>query len=94
MPPEDPGPLNPSDGKELFFLSLSHDLMVAEVRASADTFEVGQVTELFEFIPGTRFRSYAPAPDGKRFLLVVAGERPAPAPLTLVVNWTSELADR
>ena len=46
---------------------------------------------LFVFHPASMRSPFAPAPDGQRFLINPMGEQApvAPAPLTVVVNWTA-----
>ena len=39
--------------------------------------------------PVDQVRSYAPFPDGQRFLLLTAATAPAPQQLTVRVNWRS-----
>ncbi|HEX8294012.1 MAG TPA: protein kinase [Pyrinomonadaceae bacterium] len=81
------------DGRELFYLSADRKLMAVEVGGSADTFEAGVPAALFE----TRVASITGAPlydvsaDGRRFLVNVPVEENAPAPVTVVLNWTADL---
>ena len=82
-----------SDGRELFYLSADRKLMAVEVGGSADTFEAGVPEPLFE----TRVDSITGAPlydvsaDGRRFLVNVPVEENAPAPVTVVLDWTADL---
>jgi serine/threonine protein kinase/Tol biopolymer transport system component len=103
-------PLWRRDGREIYFLtstgaSTANRLMAADVKASQASFEVGTVRPLFDTGamgappggPGGPGRHrYASAPDGQQFLMtVVGGVDPAHwAPITLVVNWSSQLSNR
>src|SRR5262249_29691012 len=84
------------DSKELFFLA-EGKLMAAEVKANGSSLDIGDPQLLFDAHLalsgaanlGVR-RDYDVAPDGKRFLILTAGEESS-APLNLVVNWTADL---
>jgi Tol biopolymer transport system component len=83
------------DGKELYFVSDKNVMTAVSIRENQASVEVGPPQPLFSFRPARRiFRqgmiSYDVSPDGKRFLLNVAGDENT-RPLTLVVNWTAEL---
>jgi serine/threonine protein kinase/Tol biopolymer transport system component len=78
------------DGKELFYIAPDRKLMAVPVKLGPP-FEPGVAVPLFE----TRVVGYFPydvSPDG-RFLLYTPSEvdTPAPAPLTILLNWQSEL---
>ncbi|HYF35694.1 MAG TPA: hypothetical protein VD994_10420, partial [Prosthecobacter sp.] len=81
------------DGRELFYLSADRKLMAVEVNGSSDTFQVGVPRLLFEprvsSISGDS--PYDVAADGKRFLVKVPVEETAPAPATVLLNWTADL---
>ena len=70
-------PLWRSDGRELYFVAPGNRLMAASVNLAAGTPSVAPASTLFEvpLFGGL----YAPAPDGKRFLIAM------PAPSTDVV---------
>ena len=55
-------------------------------------FSVGAVQMLFE-APwrGGQRSAYDVTPDGRRFLGAVIVEQPTPSPITVVVNWLTEL---
>jgi len=83
------------DGKELFYIALDGKLMAVPIRGNG-TLEVGAPQALFETrtVLGTAtgvyfLQQYDVAPDGQRFLMNVAREGPATAPITVVLNWTA-----
>ncbi len=51
------------------------------------------MSNLFEIIPATPWGQYVPSSDLQRFLVNSASGAVSEAPLTLVLNWTAELAD-
>jgi Tol biopolymer transport system component len=80
------------DGKEILFLSLDNTkLMAAPVEIRGAVFSVAADRPLFtaQWRPGARY-SYDVASDG-RILGSTLVERPAAAPITLVVNWLADL---
>jgi Tol biopolymer transport system component len=79
------------DGRELYFLTPTAKMMVAEVDDSGSAFQVGQVRELFN-APRMPLSGgdYDVTGDGQRFLMNTVGDT-AFQPITLVVNWTEEL---
>jgi len=89
-------PIWRGDGKELFFLA-EGKLMAAGVNAKGSNLDIGNPQLLFDAhlaLPGAANmavrRDYDVAPDGKRFLILTAGEESS-APINLVVNWTADL---
>jgi len=82
------------DGKELFYLSEEARLMAVEVKADS-TFEASAPKQLFQ----ARFptasapfgRTYTVTSDGQRFLVTRLMEEDRAIPITVVLNWTSEL---
>jgi Tol biopolymer transport system component len=81
------------DGRELFYLSADGKLMAVEVDGSSDRFEAGVPGPLFETLVGaiSGDSPYDVAADGRRFLVKVLVEEKAPAPVTVVLNWTADL---
>ncbi|HLL75094.1 MAG TPA: protein kinase [Pyrinomonadaceae bacterium] len=81
------------DGRELFYLSADGKLMAVEVDGSSDKFEAGVPAPLFEPRVGaiSGDSPYDVAADGRRFLVKVPAEETAPAPVTVVLNWTADL---
>jgi len=80
-----------ADGKELYFLTPTAKMMVAQVDTAGAAFKVGDVEELFDAprmpLSGA---DYDVTADGQRFLMNTVGDS-AFQPITLVVNWTAEL---
>jgi len=76
------------DGTELFYLS-GGKLMAVEVKASGSSFEPGVPKLLFEkAVAGDHFDVSG---DGQRFLIPVPVEEGSSAPITVVLNWTTDL---
>jgi hypothetical protein len=80
------------DGTELFYLAPAGRLMTVSVEAT-DTFRAGAPKELFSVStrPGGIASQYAVSRDGQRFLVSVLEQRPADTPLTVVIDWLSEV---
>jgi len=84
-----------SDGKELFYLAPDGKLMVAEVKAGTG-FEAGVPTPLFvahlrQPISAMDFFSYDVTSDGQKFLVNTKIDSSNSAPLSVLLNWSSEL---
>ena len=87
-----------TDGTEVFYLTPSGQLMVAEVRGSGPNLVVGSSTVLVDNWPGeflvTDTPNYDVSEDG-RFLTVVRVEPPPPLDeINIVLNWFEELKER
>jgi serine/threonine protein kinase/Tol biopolymer transport system component len=81
------------DGTEIFFLANDNALMVAGVNSKASSFQVGAVKPLFQtYLIGPR-HEYDVSADGQKFLINSAPHPSgaAPAPITVVLNWTAGL---
>ncbi len=83
------------DGGELFYLSLDGELMAVKVTA-ASSFEAGSPVALFQAqrrqpVSSTDLFSYAVSSDGNRFLIATMLDEGRAAPLSVTLNWTSEL---
>jgi serine/threonine-protein kinase len=76
-----------SDGKELFYVTQTGDLMGAEIVMQQGALQVGTVERLFGGIVVDRSYLYAPAPDGKRFIVTQDTAAATAPPLTLIQNW-------
>jgi Tol biopolymer transport system component len=83
-------PMWSRDGKELFFLSPESKMMAVSVNPGSRS-PYGTPTPLFTVaVPphtGTGGRHYAVTKDGRRFLVNLVQQQPAPVPLTVVINW-------
>jgi len=85
-------PLWSRDGKELFFITIDGKVMSAEIKSGA-AFEIGVPRQLLQ----TRIKlnsgtcPYDVTRDGSRFLIKVETEATNLAPMTVVLNWTSDL---
>jgi hypothetical protein len=86
-------PLFGPDGRELFYLSPSTELMRVPVEASGDTFEAGIPEPLFRasFYAADIRRRYLVTPDGKRILTVAPISGDKQPPTTIVLNWATAL---
>jgi Tol biopolymer transport system component len=82
-----------TDGKELFYVAPDRKLMAVAVKAGRAGFERTTPQALFELranvaATGPYVYRYAPAPDGKRFLVSADIQTsPEPESLSVVVNW-------
>jgi Tol biopolymer transport system component len=79
------------DGREIFFGGLDGRMMAAPVTTEGTRLTVGAVRPLFEFRQGGPRSAYDVTPD-TRFLVNAAPDRSDTSPITLVVNWSAELA--
>jgi Tol biopolymer transport system component len=82
------------DGSELFYVAGTGTLMAVPIKAGTTRFEAGVPVPLFETrrpYSGPLFSNYAPAADGRRFLVnTIAADTP-PSPITVVLNWATKL---
>jgi Tol biopolymer transport system component len=83
------------DGKELFYLSAEGKMMAAAVTAGT-SFEAGSPVALFQTHPrqpvsASDVFSYDVSGDGQRFLILSKVDEANPAPLSVFLNWTSEI---
>jgi eukaryotic-like serine/threonine-protein kinase len=84
------------DSKELFYISARNHLMSVAIGAAAGSRalateavpQLSSPTSLFEVVPEFIISTYAPAPDGQRFLVMrpVASEA---GHLEMIVNWAA-----
>jgi len=80
------------DGKELYFLDPSDNLMAVDVDTSGTAPRLGVPHALFQAIGVQRqVGTYVVTPDGKKFLVNTGSTKQGSEPLTLVTNWTAEL---
>jgi eukaryotic-like serine/threonine-protein kinase len=81
------------DGKELYFVTLDRNLMVASIQESGESITVEKVRPLFRspFLTGLVHTVYDIDPkDGLRFIGSAAPDTSS-LPLNVVTNWTAEL---
>ena len=79
------------DGQEIYYLARDNTITAVEVGQQGSTFEVGATKPLFAIRPREPGTIYRVSPDGQRFLVNIASEEERPSPLTLVVNWTTDI---
>jgi len=81
------------DGKELYYFSLDNKMMAADISYREGAMEIEHVRPLFELpaIVAQPYADYDVFPDGKKFLVNVPFESQNSTPLTLVVNWETEV---
>ena len=77
------------DGRELFYVSADGRLMAVPVRTTPKL-DVGSPAPLFA-LQGRTWADFAVSADGKRFLAVVPQALAGEQPLTVILNWTSEV---
>ena len=86
------------NGRELFYISADHNLMVVEIEAHSGDLKASPPRALFyapirsEGIAGSRI-NYAVSADGERILLNELQQGNQPTAHTVVVNWTTELKE-
>jgi Tol biopolymer transport system component len=83
------------DGKELFYLSAEGKMMAAAVTAGA-SFEAGSPVALFQThrrqpVSASDVFSYDVSGDGQRFLIITKVDETTAAPLSILLNWASEM---
>ena len=83
------------DGKELYYLSSDGKIIAVPVKLGA-SFEAGQPVTLFQAhvrqpISAQDVYSYDVTADGQRFLINIKVDSPNPAPLSVILNWSSDL---
>jgi hypothetical protein len=66
--------------------------MAVSINNTPATFEPGVPQPLCRPLSSPLHTNYMPAADGQRFLVnTVAGDVPAPTPITVVLNWSEGL---
>jgi hypothetical protein len=83
------------DGKELFYLSAEGKMMSVAVKTGA-SFEAASPVALFQThrrqpISAQDVFSYDVSRDGQRFLIATKADEATAAPLSVLLNWASEL---
>jgi Tol biopolymer transport system component len=79
-----------TDGRELFYVSPDRDLMTVEVKSGSE-FQVSSPKPLFSL--STLVAQVDVSADGRRFLQVIPPDSGG-APVTLVLNWPSEIGKK
>jgi hypothetical protein len=80
------------DGKELFFLDASDNIVAVDVSTSGTAIQLGVSHLLFQAVGIQRdFGPFDVAADGKNFLINSGNLKEGTDPLTLVQNWPAEL---
>jgi Tol biopolymer transport system component len=84
------------DGKELFYLSSDYKMMAVPVTIGAN-FNAGMPVALFQTIPRqpvatTDIFVYDVSRDGQRFLINTPVKQGDTAPMTVVLNWTTNFS--
>lgn len=88
------------DGRELFYVSDSHQLMAVSVNATQSTIDVGAPAELFRINRAVDLAGrveavlYNADPAGQRFLVAVRAPASSAPPIQVIVNWTALLQQR
>jgi eukaryotic-like serine/threonine-protein kinase len=84
-----------ADGRELYYLAPDGTLMGATVTSTGSTFDVAAIRPLFKtrrkLLQNGAGYPYDVTADGSRFLINTTPDGGPPAPLTVVLNWTSGL---
>src|SRR5467141_50450 len=83
------------DGKELFYVSAEGKMMAVAVTTGA-SFESGSPVALFQThrrqpVSSQDVFSYDVSGDGQRFLIATKVDEPNAAPLSILLNWASEI---
>ena len=86
-----------NDGRELFYVTRSGDLMAVEITVHGDTLDAERAQRLFggvQTVDGPHGYASDVALDGTKFIVAegVEGRNAAPQALTLVENWTGLLS--
>ena len=79
------------DGKEIFYLSATGELMAAAVKDNGASLEIGIPKPLFQMYLAPFLPSFDVSSDGQRILAVSSPTNKLPSPITVVVNWDPAL---
>jgi serine/threonine protein kinase len=79
------------DGKELYYVTNDRRLMSVDVNPSSPKFESSAPRQLFQANIKESNLSYGVTPDGQRFLVNAYAQTNNPAPMTIVLNWATDL---
>ena len=88
-------PMWRGDGRELYYHGSDGALMAVAITPGTGTV-AGAPVSLFSFAPGGNLVTpyYSVTPDGKRFILSKLVQHGGETPLTVLVDWTAQLATR
>jgi serine/threonine protein kinase len=86
-------PLWRHDGRELYYVSADRKLMAVDISQSGSTFQAGTPHVLFDTDVKGQGDVQAVTPNGQRFLLSVTPGASS-VPITVVMNWDSELGKK
>ncbi len=83
------------DGKELFYVSQDGKMMAVAVKTGA-SFEAASPVALFQThrrqpVSAQDVSSYDMSGDGQRFLIITKMDEANAAPLSVLLNWASEM---
>jgi hypothetical protein len=83
-----------ADGRELYYLSEDRVLMAVPVSSGANPFGVPSPLFQTQVHPGVSMlrTHYVPSRDGRRFLIHARSGETPPSVITVVLNWTAQLA--
>ena len=81
-----------ADGKELFYSSPDQELMTVEVKSGSD-FQLSSPKLLFSLSSLTALNAFEVSADGRRFLQGIPADETV-SPVTLVLNWPSEIGKK
>jgi serine/threonine protein kinase len=84
------------DGRELFYVSADGKMMAVPVKTTIAGFEAGSPVALFQTrrrqpISAQDVFSYDVSGDGRKFMIATKVDEPNAAPLSVLLNWASEL---
>jgi Tol biopolymer transport system component len=79
------------DGKEIFYLGASSELMAAKVKQNGSALTIDVASPLFQAPVESFLPSYDVTTDGQRFVIVTSTPQKLPSPITVVVNWDAGL---
>jgi hypothetical protein len=84
------------DGLALFYLESNGAIKSTDVKAGADSFQVGASTDVMQrhVSPFSVEAPFDVFPDGQHFIIGSVREGKLHSPLTLITNWTAELKKR
>jgi hypothetical protein len=82
------------DGKEIFYVGASRELMAAKVTENGSTLAIDTARPLFQAHTASDFPPdfcLDVSADGQRFLIVSSSSQKLPFPIAVVINWDAGL---